>query len=731
MTFVFAFALFAGIAKAQNKKQHFIDSLVSKMTLDEKIGQMTLFTSDWDVTGPVVRSNYLSDIKSGKMGSIFNAFTVKYNKELQRVAVEETRLHIPLLFGYDVIHGHRTIFPIPLAEACSWDLQAIEKSAKVAASEASAEGINWTFAPMVDIARDPRWGRVMEGAGEDTYLGSQIARARVKGFQGDQLRNYNTIAACAKHYAAYGAAIAGRDYNTVDISENTLHDVYLPPFKACADAGVATFMTAFNEINGVPSTANSMLMRDILKGAWNWKGFVVTDYTSINEMVKHGNVKDEKDAGEAALNAGVDMDMQGSVYYKYTAESLKENKVKLSDIDDAVKRILGVKYDLGLFEDPYRYLDERREASEIMTKENLEASRDVARRSMVLLKNENNILPLRNGTNIALIGPLADSHVDMIGAWKAAGDGEKAISLLQGIRERSGITGKILYAKGCNISDDSVDQISAAVEIAQLADVIVLAIGESAAMSGEASCRSDIRLPGVQQQLFNALKKTGKPIVVVLMNGRPLAIPELDRDAGAILESWFAGSMAGSAIADVLYGDYNPSGKLVMTFPRSVGQVPIYYNSKNTGRPFNAEDKYTSKYLDIPNTPLYPFGYGLSYTQFKYADLKLNKSKIGMKDSLSVSVTVTNTGQREGEEVVQLYVQDLVGSLTRPVKELKGFKKVALKAGESKTVNFTIHPNDLAFYNAKMEWKPEAGGFKVYVGGSSVSVLEKEFELLQ
>lgn len=716
---------------AQGNKQKFIDSLVGVMTLEEKIGQMTLFTSDWDVTGPTVKSNYMDDIRSGKMGSIFNAYTVKYNRELQRTAVEQTRLHIPLLFGYDVIHGHRTIFPIPLGEACSWDLEAMEKSARIAATEAAAEGINWTFAPMVDIARDPRWGRVMEGAGEDTYLGVQIAKARVKGFQGDQLRNYNTIAACAKHYAAYGAAQAGRDYHTVDISENTLRDVYLPPFKACADAGVATFMTSFNEINGVPSSGNPFLLKDILKRDWKWKGFVVTDYTSINEMVPHGFAKDNKEAGEEALNAGVDMDMQGAVYYSYTKQSLAEKKVKLADIDDAVKRILGIKYDLGLFEDPYRYLDEKREASEIMTKENLAAARDVASKSMVLLKNENNILPLKNETSIALIGPLADDAVDMIGAWSGAGDGKKAISLYQGLKTRTGITGKISYAKGCNINDDSTQLFAAAVALANQSDVIVLALGESASMSGEAASRSDITLPGVQQQLFDELKKTGKPIVVVLMNGRPLAIPELDQRANAILETWFSGTMAGHAIADVLYGDYNPSGKLVITFPRNVGQIPIYYNMKHTGRPFDANNKYTSKYLDIPNTPLYPFGYGLSYTQFSYSDLKLNKAKFAMNDSLRVSVTVTNSGKRDGEEVVQLYIQDLVGSLTRPVRELKGFKKVLLKAGESKTVSFTLRADDLAFYNVDMVHQAEPGGFKVFAGGSSVGGLESSFELVK
>lgn len=728
---IFTVFLLPVISSAQPAKEQFISSLMSKMTLEEKIGQMTLFTSDWDVTGPTVRSNYLEDIKSGKMGSIFNAYTVKYNRELQKAAVEHARLKIPLLFGYDVIHGHRTIFPIPLGEACSWDLAAMESSARIAAIEASAEGINWTFAPMVDVARDPRWGRVAEGAGEDTYLGTQIALARMKGFQGSSLREANTIAACAKHYAAYGAAQAGRDYHTVDISENTLRDVYLPPFKALADAGVATFMTSFNEINGIPSSGSPFLLRDLLKKEWNWKGFIVTDYTSINEMVPHGFAKDNKEAGEIALNAGVDMDMQGAVYYNYTAQSLGEKKVNIQDIDDAVKRILSVKYDLGLFEDPYRYLDEKREATEIMTPENLAMARDVARKSMVLLKNRNGILPLSQNTNIAVIGPLADDAVNMIGSWSAAGDGKKAVSLLQGIKARTGMTGKVIYAKGCNISDDSTGNFASAITAARQSDLIVLALGESAGMSGEAASRSDISLPGVQMKLFDELKKTGKPVVVVLMNGRPLAIPQLDSEADAILEAWFAGTMAGHAIADVLYGDYNPSGKLVMTFPRNVGQIPIHYNMKNTGRPFEANNKYTSKYLDVPNTPLYPFGYGLSYTQFDYADLKIDKSRMTMRDSLRISVKVTNSGKRDGEEVVQLYVQDLAGSLTRPVKELKGFSKVAIKAGESKTVYFTLHADDLAFYNRDMVRQAEPGTFKVFAGGSSAGGLESGFELVK
>lgn len=712
-----------------SKRERFIDSLMKLMTVEEKIGQMTLFTSDWDVTGPTMKSNYKEDIRSGKVGNIFNAYTVKYNRELQRIAVEETRMHIPLIFGYDVIHGHRTIFPIPLGESCSWDLEAMERSARIAAIEASAEGINWTFAPMVDIARDPRWGRITEGAGEDTYLGVQIAKARVRGFQGQNLADTNTIVACAKHYAAYGAAQAGRDYNTVDMGQQTLRDIYLPPFKACVDAGVGTFMTSFNEINGVPSTGSPFLLRHVLHDEWNFKGFVVTDYTGINEMVPHGFAEDEKQAGEEAVNAGVDMDMQGAVYYHYLKKSLEEGKVKQEDIDEAVRRILRIKYDLGLFADPYRYLSESREATYLMTQANLDAARDAARKSCVLLKNENNVLPLKNETAIALIGPLANSKTDMIGSWSAGGDGTKAISLLEGIQARPGT--KMVYAKGCNINDDTTKYFAQAIAAAKSAQVVVMVLGENRDMSGEAASRSDITLPGVQQQLFDEIVKTGKPVVVVLMNGRPLAIPDIDAKASAILEAWFGGTMAGHAVADVLYGDYNPSGKLTATFPRSVGQIPLYYNAKNTGRPFDANNKYTSKYLDIPNTPLYPFGYGLSYTTFEYSDLKLDKPVFNFSDSLKVSVTLKNTGARDGEEIVQLYTHDLVGSVTRPVRELKGFQKIALKAGEIKTVTFTLRADDLAFTNSQLVYQAEPGKFEVFAGPNSASGLKAEFELVK
>jgi beta-glucosidase len=730
LSLTFSFSFSQTNTFTSSRKEKLIDSLMKQMTLEEKIGQMTLFTSDWDQTGPTMNKNYIADIKAGKVGAIFNAYTVKYIRQLQRVAVEETRLHIPLMFGYDVIHGHRTIFPIPLGEAASWDLDAIERSERVAATEAAAEGLNWTFAPMVDIARDPRWGRIAEGAGEDPYLGSLIARARVKGFQGDDLSKTNTIVACAKHFAAYGAAQAGRDYSTVDMSEITLRETYLPPYKACADAGVGTFMTSFNEINGVPSSGNSYLLNDILKKEWGFKGFVVTDYTSINEMVPHGFASDEKQAAEEAANAGVDMDMQGSVYENYLKQLVDEGKVSVTKIDDATRRVLGIKFDLGLFDDPYRYCDEQREASAEMTKENLEAARDMARKSIVLLKNISSVLPLKKESSIAVIGPLADNQSELIGPWSAAGDWKKSVSLLTGIKTKLGSSGKIFYAKGCNLDDDSTQYISKAIETAKKVDVIILVIGEKAAMSGEAASRSNISLPGVQQKLFDEISKLGKPVVVVLMNGRPLTIPALDKNASAILETWFAGTEAGNAIADVLYGDYNPSGKLTATFPRNVGQIPIYYSEKNTGRPFDSSNKYTSKYLDVPNTPLYPFGYGLSYTQFKYSNLNLSKSQFKSGDSVTVSVTVSNTGNRDGGEVAQLYVRDLVGSITRPIRELKGFRKIFLKAGESKTLTFTLHPDDLAFYNRQLVRKAEPGKFQVFVGGDSTCSLNTTFELV-
>lgn len=707
-----------------------VDSVLKLMTLEEKIGQLTLFTSDYDVTGPTMRENYKEDIKAGKVGAIFNAYGVDYVKELQRMAVEETRLKIPLIFGYDVIHGHRTIFPISLGESASWDTAMVRKAARIAAIEATAEGLNWTFAPMVDIARDPRWGRISEGAGEDVFLGQCMAAARVKGFQGNRLDDPRTLLACAKHYAAYGAAQAGRDYHTVDISERTLREVYLPPFKAAVDAGVGSFMTSFNEIAGVPSTGNRHLLTDILRNEWGFRGFVVTDYTSINEMVNHGFARDEKEAGELAINAGVDMDMQGAVYYNYLKKSIEEGKVSMATVDEAVRRVLRMKFKLGLFDNPYLYCSKEREQNEIMTQEHLDFARDMARKSIVLLKNDAHVLPIsREVKTLAVIGPLADNRRELIGSWSAAGDWTKAITILEGIKSVVSPNTKILFARGCNINDDTTAFISEAVNKARQADVVVLVVGEAHWMSGEAASRSELGLPGVQQQLADAVMAAGKPVVTVLLSGRPLTIPRLAEKTSALLAAWFPGTMAGPAVADVLFGDYNPSAKLPVTFPRSVGQIPIYYNMKNTGRPMDPNNKYTSKYLDVPNDPLFPFGYGLSYTTFEYSDLQLSAEKIKASDTLYVKVKVKNTGKYSGEETVQLYVRDLVGSVTRPVKELKGFYKVFLQPGEEKQVTFKLTANDLAFYDIHMKFTSEPGDFIVFVGGDSQHCLQKGFVL--
>jgi len=718
--------------KDDSNMEKVINSLIKEMTLEEKIGQLTLYTSDWDVTGPTMRSNYQEDIRGGKVGSIFNAYTAKYNCDLQKIAVEETRLHIPLLFGYDVIHGHRTIFPISLGESCSWDLSAIEKSARIAAIEASAEGIHWTFAPMVDIARDPRWGRISEGSGEDTYLGTLIARARVKGFQGKDLSAADSVLACAKHYCAYGGAQSGRDYNTVDISCRELWSTYLPPFKGALDEGVCTFMSAFNELDGVPCTGNKYLLTDLLRDKWEFKGFVVSDYTSINEMLNHGIVADEKEAALLAFKAGLDMDMEGALYYKYLPELVKEGKVSVQEIDTSVRRILEMKYRKGLFTDPYKYCDEKREKDYVMLSEYRNTARDVAKKSIVLLKNENQLLPLKKDIKtLALIGPLADDQKNLMGSWCAAGDWTKAVSVMEGIKSKVSSSTEILYEKGCDITGSDKRGFEKAVEVANKSDVVVVVVGESADMSGEAASRSCLDLPGVQKELLMELKKTGKPIVMVLMNGRPLTISWEEENMNSILETWFLGTETGNAIGDVLFGDYNPSGKLTVTFPRSVGQIPLYYNMKNTGRPMDLQNKYTSKYLDIPNTPLYPFGYGLSYTTFEYSSISLDKKEIGLNDTLNVTITVKNTGKFDGEEVLQLYIRDLVGSVTRPVKELRGFKKVNIPAGKSETVTFEITAKDLAFYRRDMSYGVEKGDFKVFVGTNSSDVKEAEFRLTE
>ena len=706
-----------------------IDSLLTLMTLEEKIGQTVIYSSTEDVTGPVLDKNYQNYLRQGQIGAVFNATGADFTRKLQKIAVEETRLGIPLLFGYDVIHGHKTIFPIPLAESCSWDLSLMEKTARVAAIEGSAEGLHWTFAPMVDIARDPRWGRVAEGAGEDTYLGSLIAKARVKGFQGENLEDTNTILACAKHFAAYGAAQAGRDYHTVDISLNTLYNTYLPPFQAAAEANVATFMTSFNELNGVPATGNSFLLKNVLRNQWNFNGFVVTDYTSINEMVPHGFAEDLKTAGELAMNAGVDMDMQGGVFKDHLLQSVNEDKVDQKRLDEAVRAVLRAKFKLGLFKDPYRYSDKEKEKELILHKDHLELARDAARKSIVLLKNKDEVLPLKQNQKVALIGPLADDQFHIIGNWAARGDRDGiAVSVKEGFEER-GVS--FTYEKGCEIEGEETD-FSKAIQVANKADVIVLVAGESERMSGEAASRTSIQLPGNQRELIKALKKTGKPIVLTLFNGRPLDLSWENENVNAIVETWFAGTQGGHAITDVLFGDYNPSAKLTITFPRNIGQVPIHYDMKNTGRPVDlpgAHERYVSRYVDVDNSPLFPFGYGLSYTSFLYNTPVLNSNTLTANNQIEISTEVKNMGDFDGEEIVQLYIKDRFGSITRPVKELKGFQKVFLKKGESKTITFTVTPEDLKFYNNELKRVNEDGEYDLFVAGSSDHKFTNSFTL--
>lgn len=728
----------------------FINELMSKMTIEEKIGQLNLVSVGFDVTGPIVSQNVEEKVKKGNVGGVFNTFTPIAVRKLQEMAVNSTRLKIPLLFGYDVIHGHRTIFPVPFGLSASWDLAAIEKSARIAGDEASADGINWVFSPMVDLARDPRWGRIVEGAGEDTYYGSRVAAAMVKGYQGTDAKANNTVMACVKHFALYGGALAGRDYNPVDMSDRSMLQDYLPPYKAAIDAGAGSVMTSFNDINGIPAAVNEWLLTDLLRKQWGFTGMVVTDYTALNELVAHGVAADEADAAAQALRAGNDMDMVGEVYLNYLNQKLKEGKTSEALINAACKRILEAKYKLGLFEDPYRYVNDQRAATTLMKEEYRSAARDIARKSMVLLKNDKNTLPLKPSGSIALIGPLARNQRDLIGSWAGAGDWQKTISVEQGIKTAYSNV-QINYAKGANIADDKqmIDRLNAhggnleidsrsaevmineAVEVANRSNVIVAVVGESQGMTGEASSRADIGLPGRQLDLLKALKKTGKPLVIVLMNGRPLTLPWENDNADAILETWFGGTEAGNAIADILFGTYNPSGKLTATFPRHLGQVPLYYNHKTTGRPYGGDplDKYKSRYLDVPNDPLYPFGFGLSYTTFTYGDVKLSKNEITSQDKITVTCQVTNSGSKAGEEVVQLYVRDLVGSVTRPVKELKGFEKIMLQAGESKTLTFTITQDDLSFYRRDMTRGTEPGKFIVYVGTNSRDVKQAEFIL--
>ncbi|MBC7124196.1 MAG: glycoside hydrolase family 3 C-terminal domain-containing protein [Bacteroidales bacterium] len=706
-----------------------VDSVLKLMTIDEKIGQLNQLTGNGETTGPITfATEYQDAIRNGQVGSMLNVNGAAYTYKVQKIAVEESRLGIPLIFGYDVIHGYKTIFPIPLGEAACWDLDAIEKSARIAAIEAAAAGQHWTFAPMVDIARDPRWGRVMEGAGEDPFYGSLVAKARVKGFQGSSLADPSTIVACAKHFVAYGAAMGGRDYNTVDISNRTLHEVYLPPFKAAIDAGVGTFMSSFNELNGVPVTGNKEIVKDILKDEWQFNGFIVSDWASIREMLVHGIAADDYQAADLAMNAGIDMDMEGHIYLHQLKKLLADGKITEKQIDDAVRRILRIKFMLGLFDDPYRYCDTIREKELILNPRHLEIAREVARKSMVLLKNDG-VLPLSKKLNtVAVIGPLADNTEDIIGTWSARGEGKDAVSVLTGIRQKLPNT-KVIHAKGCDITGDSKAGFAEAIATARKADAVVLVVGEAAMMSGEALSRAFLDLPGVQKDLVLAINELKKPLVVVLMNGRPLTIEWMDNAVPAILEAWLPGTMGGPAVADVLFGDYNPSGKLPMTFPRNVGQIPLFYYHKNTGRPRVETERYTSKYIDSPNTPLYPFGYGLSYTSFDYSNFGISANEIGMSDTLKVWVDVTNTGNYDGEEVVQLYIRDMVGSVTRPVKELKGFEKVFIKKGETVKVMFKLTASDLAFYTRTMEFKAEPGDFKVFVGGNSRDLQELSFRL--
>ena len=733
---------------SKNQLDSRVDSILKLMTLEEKIGQLNQYNGFWEITGPTPKEGQAAkkyaDLKNGLVGSMLNVKGVKDVKALQKIAVEETRLGIPLLFGFDVIHGYKTISPIPLAEAASWDLEEIKKSAAIAAEEAAAVGLNWTFAPMVDISRDARWGRVMEGAGEDPYLGSQIAIARVQGFQGDDLKARNTILACAKHFAAYGFAESGRDYNTVDIGESTLQNIVFPPFKAAVGAGVRTFMNSFNELNGIPATGNSYLQRKILKSEWGFDGFVVSDWGSINEMIPHGFAKDSKHAAEIAINAGSDMDMESNAYVEHLATLVKEGKVKEYLIDDAARRILKVKFELGLFDNPYLYCDENYEKETVGKAAFHEGVLEMAKKSIVLLKNEKELLPLKkSGQKIVVIGALANDKTSPLGSWRIAADDNSAVSLLEGLENYKG--NQLTYAKGADVTEGKTQFIfetkinttdksgfPEAITAAKNADVVIMSLGEHGLQSGEGRSRADIGLPGVQQELLEAVYKANPNIVLVLNNGRPLAIPWADAHIPAIVEAWQLGTQSGNAIAQVLYGDYNPSGKLPMTFPRNVGQVPIYYNYKNTGRPVMTEPDsvFWSHYIDEKNTPLYPFGYGLSYAKFEYSNLNLSQKTFSGEGQIEVSVTVKNTGKYAGKEVVQLYIQDLIASVTRPVKELKGFEMIELQPGESKKVNFVINKKTIEFYTAQSKWEAEPGDFKVFIGGNSVQTLENDFQYL-
>ena len=733
-------AIFISCQTSNSEIDTKVKNLLSQMTLEEKIGQMNQYNGFYNATGPAPEVGdqkvKYENVKNGLVGSMLNVRGVDEVRAFQKLAVEESRLGIPIIFGFDVIHGYKTTFPIPLAESASWNLDLIEKSARMSAKEASAAGLNWTFAPMVDITRDARWGRVMEGAGEDPYLGSLIAAARVRGFQGNDLSSYETIASTAKHFAAYGFAESGKDYNTVDIGINTLHNIVLPPFKATVDAGVKTFMNSFNDLNGIPATADKYLQRDILKGDWNFDGFVVSDWGSLREMIDHGFAKDRKHAGELALNGGSDMDMESYIYLEYISELLDEGKVKMSQIDDAVSRILKVKYELGLFDDPYKYLDNEREKNVTGSKEILDATLEVAKHSIVLLKNEGDILPLKkNGQKIALIGPLADDKNSPLGNWRIAAENNSAVSVLEAMKEYKG--NRLSHAMGVklvnkvpdgfheevSINETDKTGISNARRVARDADVVVMVLGEYGFQSGEGRSRTNLDLPGFQQELLEEVYKVNKNIVLVLMNGRPLVLNWHSENLPAIVEAWHLGTSSGNAIAQVLYGDFNPNGKLPMSFPRSVGQLPLYYNYKSTGRPgADGEDAgsvFWSHYQDELNSPLYPFGYGLSYTDFTISDISLSSNELNADGSITASVLVSNVGDVKGREVVQLYIQDKYASSTRPVRELKGFELVDLEPGETQTVEFTINEKLLEFYNASNKWATEPGEFNVFIGNNS------------
>ena len=736
-------ALIIKVQAQDEKMNKFIDDLMSRMTIEEKIGQLNLTTAGGFVTGAAVNDQMQQKLKAGKIGGMLNGFSLASMRAAQDVAVKESPNHIPILFGMDVIHGYRTIFPIPLAMSCMWDMSLVEKSARIAAQEATSNGISWTYSPMVDIARDPRWGRIAEGAGEDPWLGSQVAKALVKGYQGDDLSRNNTMMACVKHFALYGAAEAGRDYNTVDMSKIAMYNYYLPPYKAAFDAGAGSAMTSFNVVDYIPASGNHWLLTELLRDQWGFKGFVVTDYTAINEMINHG-MGDLQEVSALALKAGTDMDMVGEGFLTTLKKSLDEGKITVKDIDQACRRVLEAKYKLGLFDDPYRYMDEKRAKTDLMTPDNLKNAREIAERSMVLLKNDKQILPLKKSGTIAVIGPLANSKQDMIGTWAMGGDRKTISSVVDGLKNIGGSGVNILYSKGSEVSDNpklartssplgmqsqqkteekvlsSDELLKEALQTADKADVVVAVLGEPAAWSGEASSFTDIGLQKVQQNLLKALLKTGKPVVLVLVNGRPMTLPWENEHVNAILEAWAGGTEAGNAVATVLFGDYNPSGKLTTNFPVNVGQIPLYYNHLNTGRPMDPGNKFTSKYLDSPNDPVYPFGYGLSYTTFDFSDIRLSKTQLKGDETLTASVTLTNTGKVAGEEVVQLYIQDPVASISRPVKELKNFKKVLLQPGEKKEVSIEVTTNDLMFYNSELKHIWEPGDFIIYIGSIHV-----------